>query len=72
MNADKLLRKAEVINRVRLSASRIYALMAMGEFPRPIKIGVRNVAWKESEIDNWLASRSRGGPEPRHASQTTW
>ena len=33
---DRLLRRPEVEERVRLSSSRIYALMKMGRFPRPL------------------------------------
>ena len=68
MPTDKLLRRPEVQARVRLSVSRIYSLMAMGDFPRPIKIAARSVAWKESEIEAWIASRPLGGPDPRYAT----
>ena len=70
MTIDKLLRRPEVQARVRLSTSRIYGLMATGDFPRPIKIATRSVAWKESEIDAWIRSRPLGGPDPRYAQAT--
>jgi predicted DNA-binding transcriptional regulator AlpA len=28
-------------------------------FPRPVKIGLRRVAWIKSELDAWLMSRPR-------------
>lgn len=40
-----------------LSCSTIYDLMAKGQFPRPVRIGVRAVGWVESEIADWIASR---------------
>ena len=61
---DKLLRRPEVEQRVRLSPSRIYALMKMGEFPRPIRIASKAVAWRESDIEDWINKRPIGGPEP--------
>ena len=67
MPTDKLLRRPEVQARVRLSTSRIYALMASGDFPRPIRIAARSVAWRESDIDTWITSRPLGGPDPRYA-----
>ncbi|WP_133018597.1 AlpA family transcriptional regulator [Sphingomonas sp. PP-CE-1A-559] len=58
-----LLRRPEVLSRVGLSRSTIYNEMALGNFPRPIKIGRRAVAWHASAIDNWISSRpaSTGG-----------
>jgi len=31
-----------------------------GEFPRPLKLSARKLAWPENEITAWLASRGRG------------
>jgi prophage regulatory protein len=55
--ADKLLRRPEVEARTGLSRSTIYAWQARGEFPQPVKLGTRLVAWRESDIDAWLESR---------------
>lgn len=46
-----------------LSRSAIYAKVANGEFPRPIKLGERAVGWIESEINDWITARAaeRGG-----------
>ena len=40
-----------------LSRSTIYEMMDRGEFPRPIRIGRRAVAWPESSVLAWLADR---------------
>ena len=32
--------------------------MRDGSFPEPLKVGVRAVRWRESEIEGWLAHRS--------------
>lgn len=54
---DPLLRIAEVRSMTRRSTSRIYADMSANVFPRPIRIGARAVAWRESELVAWLAQR---------------
>ena len=40
-----------------LTRSTIYALMTRGEFPRPVCIGARAVAWCSSEVQEWIDSR---------------
>lgn len=56
---DKILRRREVEARTGLSRSTIYAKMADGTFPRPLRIGQRAVGWPELEITAWLESRPR-------------
>ncbi|MCB2128482.1 MAG: AlpA family transcriptional regulator [Rhodobacteraceae bacterium] len=51
------LRRKAVENLTGLSRSAIYDLMAKGAFPRPVKLSSRAVAWPESKIIDWLASR---------------
>lgn len=50
----QLLRLREVKAQVGLSRSSIYALMAQGKFPRPVKISTRAVGWPEHEITAWI------------------
>lgn len=62
---QRLIRLPEVMQRVGLSNSHIYALQAKGQFPRPIKLiqGGRASGYIESEIDNFIEGRitaSRG------------
>jgi prophage regulatory protein len=40
-----------------LARSTIYNLLAKGDFPRPVKLTGRAVAWPESSIAEWLAQR---------------
>ena len=51
---EKLLKLPDVKELTCRSTSRIYADMASGKFPKPVKIGVRAVAWRESELREWL------------------
>ncbi len=43
-----------------LSRSTIYDLMLKGDFPRPIKLTAKAVAWPESAISKWLEDRAEG------------
>lgn len=54
---DKLLRRPEVEKRTGIARSTLYDWMAKGDFPKPVKLGVRLVAWRESDINSWLESR---------------
>ncbi|MFO6428947.1 helix-turn-helix transcriptional regulator [Erythrobacter sp. W302b] len=47
----------ELTGYVGLSRASIYAMMARGEFVRPIKLGERAVGWRSADIDAWLAAR---------------
>lgn len=55
--ADKHLRRAAVEDLTGLARSTIYDLMAKGQFPRPVKLTGKAVAWPESKITEWLAQR---------------
>jgi prophage regulatory protein len=58
----KLIRLSAVINKTGYSKSWIYKLIRNKQFPQPIKIGSRAVAFIEGEVDEWiemLISKSR-------------
>lgn len=57
---QRVLRRPEVENRTGLSRSSIYKFMAEGNFPKPFKLAPRAVGWRESDIDNWIKSRTTG------------
>lgn len=54
---ERLLRRHDVETRTGISRSSIYAWMKCGDFPQPVKLGTRLVAWRESDINAWLESR---------------
>lgn len=60
--ANYVLRLPEVIKRTGLARSTIYDQMEKGTFPRPIRIGERAVAWRDSDIEDWIASRPSATP----------
>ena len=55
-----------VQDKVGLKHSQIYEDIAKGTFPAPVHVGVKAVAWVESEIDEWIDRRiaARDGREP--------
>ena len=56
---DQLLTRREVESRCRISKTTVYRLAQIGAFPAPVKVGIKAVRWRESEIAEWLASRER-------------
>lgn len=53
----------EVKDKVGLSRTAIYKLIAAGAFPRQISIGPRTVAWSQDDLEVWIEERLNGhGP----------
>lgn len=52
-----ILRRKEVEERTGLRKSAIYAEMAKGHFPKPVKLTAKAVGWRSDVIDSWLESR---------------
>lgn len=55
--SPSLIRLAQVRRRVPLCRSTIYQMVSRGEFPKPVSIGPRAVAWVESEVDAWAKAK---------------
>jgi prophage regulatory protein len=49
-----VLRLPAVKTRTGLSRSTIYARIAEGKFPHPVRLGARAVGWRESDISTWI------------------
>lgn len=41
-----------------ISRAHLYQLIKRGEFPQPIKIGNRTIAWPAQAIEAWIAERA--------------
>jgi len=50
----QIFRRKDLEERLKLSRSSIYAMMAEGEFPKPIRLGRRAVGWLSDDIEKWL------------------
>ena len=51
---DKLLKRPAVEAITGLSRAAIYARMKVATFPLPVRLGPNSVAWRESEIQEWI------------------
>ncbi|MCL9851150.1 AlpA family transcriptional regulator [Ralstonia solanacearum P673] len=54
----RAIRIKEVIQKVSLSQSTIYAMIAKGNFPKPFELTPGRVGWIEEDIDAWLATKA--------------
>jgi len=64
MQNERLLRLPEVAEIVGLARPTIYRYTKDGKFPRPVKVGSRNIRWRWSDVLKWMESREVGGPRP--------
>lgn len=58
--SDRLMRMPEVVYLCQRSRTSIYNDVKAGRFPEPIRIGPRAIAWRESDIQDWMA---KGGAQ---------
>lgn len=66
----KLLPMTRVIEITSLSKSTVWRALRAGEFPRPIRLSARRLAWVAADIEAWVAGRvaaSLPGSEVRAA-----
>lgn len=61
-NSALLLRIGVVMRLTGLGRSTIYRLMADEQFPAPVRLTRRVVAWRRSEVEQW----SEGRPKIAH------
>ena len=66
--SQRVIRRPVVEHLTGLSRSSIYAMIANNEFPAQIKIGIRAVGWRQSEIEAWIESRSSQPADVKNAS----
>ena len=50
----EVIRRDEVLKLVPISVSGLYQKITDGEFPRPVKLGLRAVGWKKTEVLQYL------------------
>ena len=54
---ERLVRFPELCEIIGLTRSAVYKSMERGDFPKPLKITNKTVAWRMSTIQEWIASR---------------
>ena len=55
---NRIICLSELLELVPFSRSHIYRLERTGQFPRRLKLGLRRVGWRESEIQRWIEERA--------------
>ena len=61
-HVDRLLRRPEVLHLTGLSGpSALKRAIAEADFPRPVKLTARSIAWRLSAVVEWIATRPEVG-----------
>ena len=55
----RLLTVREVSARVGLAVPTLWAMVARGDFPIPIKVTKRSTRWRSEEVEEWIETRPR-------------
>jgi prophage regulatory protein len=58
LNAQRLLRLAEVSKMLGIGRSTVYKYVNEGRFPSPVNVGYRSVRWKLADVLAWRAKIS--------------
>jgi prophage regulatory protein len=53
----KLIKLKAVMDYTGLGRSTVYNYIAENQFPKPVSLGLRAVAWVESEVQDWILER---------------
>jgi prophage regulatory protein len=53
----KLIPGCKVYDRTSLSRTTIWRMVRAGEFPPPVRVSANRIAWPESVVSVWIASR---------------
>lgn len=63
---DRLLRLPDVIRITGMGRNTVYTRIKEGTFPKQVKIGPKSVAWRQSEINQWMASLNPSSDQSVH------
>ena len=57
MEHEQFLTHREVERLLGVAKSTLRSMVKNGEFPQPIRIGARRIAWASSDYEAWVAER---------------
>ena len=57
LDSQRLIRLPEVLRATGLSRTTLYRKISHGQFPEPVRLGPRPVAWRECDVAAWINSR---------------
>lgn len=62
---NQVMRMPELRLAIPLSETRLRQLIALGKFPRPIKLGARAVGWRAGDVQQYLDHLAREDAQRR-------
>lgn len=62
VDGARLMRLPDVLAATTLCKASIYRLRQKGEFPNPVRLIGRTVAWRREDVEQWLDSRPETRP----------
>ena len=65
-NIDRFLRLDEVLHVTGIGRNTVYRRIREGTFPKQVKIGPKSVAWRQSDINQWMASLNPSDDQSVH------
>ena len=71
MSDERLIRLPQVENLTGLKRAHIYGLARRGQFPKPLKIGARASAFRESQVMAWIQDRIRDAQDDHDRATVT-
>ena len=63
---ELFIRLPAVLQKVAMSKSQIYKLIAQDQFPIPVKVSRRISCWVTLEIDDWIEKKIKQRDEEGH------
>ena len=61
IDGDELIRMDEVLKLTKVCRASINNYVQSGQFPQKIKLGVKKVAWKKTEVLQWVEGKRDWG-----------
>lgn len=55
----QMLNLVEVTERLKITRTTVYRWMESGKFPKPIKLSETTNRWLLSDVEKWIAERSK-------------
>lgn len=56
---EEILRRPRVLAAIGMGQTWLHMAVKQGDFPAPVKLGERAVGWKRSDVEAWIAARSK-------------
>ena len=53
----RLIRAKEVLHKVGFKRTTLWKMVNAEEFPQPVHLTGKAIAWREEDVDEWIASR---------------